>query len=484
MAVKTEEVGLWADSLPVDTFCTVNNLQCVTNPVMLDSSGRGFTPDGVLSNEIFGISNYDRRNRFAYIDLHSHYMQPLAAVKLASYDRKLADVLFARGRYRLTKDGELIEDPEGKAGPEFLYQIWGKVKVKDKETVTTKEVQKYYEQHRDVLFMTKLPVIPAFYRDINKSAMASGDSYEIRKSSALINSRYNSIISYTQSINQYTDTFTGMAYVTQARVQSLLVDIYNDIVVNTVKGSPAKFGMLRRAMAGKNLPYTSRLVLTAANQNKSSLSQVQTKYGYATVPLMYVCAMFMPFMVHDLKAFFDAQFLQGGKYPVTNMKGQQEYVTITESYDENEISGMITKFINSPESRFDKVLTPPDTLGRQYYMNLEGRFNKDNTTLKRPATITDVLYMVACRTVADKHVDITRYPMDNPNGQNPYRIIISTTMKTVPVTIGDTVYEFFPVIEGDPLNAFMTTGQISNVMIGRMGADQLPSRSACYSNAA
>lgn len=473
MAVKTQEpVGLWADSLPVDTWVKVNNLEECTNPVMLDSGGRSFTSDGVLSNEIFGITTYDRRNRFAYINLYTHYMIPLAAVKLASYDRKLADVLFARGRYRLTKDGALVEDPEGKAGPEFLYSIWGKVKVKDKETVTTKEIQDYYENTpKDLLFCTKFPVIPAFYRDINRSAMNSGDSYEIKKSSAIINSKYNSMISYTQSLHTYTDTFTGMAYVTQARVQSLIVDIYNDIVIGTVKGSPSKFGMLRRAMAGKNLPYTCRLVITASNQKKSSINQVQTKFRYATIPLQYVCAIFMPFMVHNLKAYFDAQFIQGGKYPVVDASGKVQQVTFRESYDENEIGGMINKFINSPETRFDPIMTPPDENGRRYKMRLTGRFNKDNTTFNRPATLTDVLYIIAVKTVEDKHVDITRYPMDNPNGQNPYRIIVSSTMRTMPVTIGDTVYEYFPQITGDPLNAFMSTCQISNVMLDRMGAD-------------
>ena len=100
-----------------------------------------------------------------------------------------------------------------------------------------------------------------------------------------------------------------------------------------------------------------------------------------------------------------------------------------------------------------------------------GRFNKDNTSFSRKATFTDILYIVAMRTVADKHVYITRYPMDNPNGQNPYRIIVSTTNETKPVTIGDTVYKHYPVIKGDPMNAFMSTGQFSNTMIGPMGAD-------------
>ena len=464
--------GLTLKLLNVDRFVQANALQPVSNAVYLEN-GRNFTADGVLSNEIFGMDQYSRRNRFAYIDLHGHYMTPLAALKLYAYDRKLADALFARGRFKLTSAGELINDPDGEAGPEFVYRIWGKVKVKAKESITTKEVETFYKQDRDELFITKYPVIPAFYRDINKAAMASGDTYEIRKSSALINSQYCSIISYTQSLSTYTSAFASMTYTTQARVQTLLVDIYNSLMVDTVKGKPSKFGMLRRSLAGKNLPYTSRLVITAANLNKRSFSQMQTRYGYATVPLAYVCSMFMPFMVHDLKEFFESEFIRGGKYPVLRPDGTEDQVNITESYTENDINGMIVKFINSPETRFQTVYTPPDSEGKRYTMRVAGRYNKDQTTFNRPATYTDILYMSAVRVAADKHVDITRYPMDNPNGQNPYRIIVSTTNETVPVTIGDTVYEHYPVIKGDPLNVFISTGQISNTMLGPMGADSV-----------
>ncbi|MDE6040382.1 MAG: hypothetical protein K2F99_02290, partial [Muribaculaceae bacterium] len=428
----------------MDKFVQANSLRECSNPTYLEN-GRNFTPDGVLSNEIFGMDQYNRRNRFAYIDLHGHYMTPLAALKLYAYDRKLADALFSRGRFKLTSAGELVNDPDGEAGPEFVYNIWGKVKVKAKESITTKEVETFYKQSRDELFITKYPVIPAFYRDINKAAMASGDTYEIRKSSALINSQYCSIISYTQSLSTYTSAFATMTYSTQARVQTLLVDIYNSLMVDTVKGKPSKFGMLRRSLAGKNLPYTSRLVITAANLNKKSFSQLQTRFGYATVPLAYICAMFMPFMVHDLKEFFEQEFVRGGKYTVKSSDGTVRQTTITESYSENDINGMIVKFINSPETRFQTIQTPPDVDGKRYTMSVNGRFNKSQTTFSRAATYTDILYMSAIRVTADKHVDITRYPMDNPNGQNPYRIIVSTTNETVPVTIGDTVYEHYPV---------------------------------------
>ena len=460
---KPSQKGLWTNLLDAEKFVRVNNLQECTNAVMLDR--QAYTSDGILSNEIFGISQYERRNRFAYIDLHGHYMYPLAAVKLAAYDRTLCDVLYARGKYKLTAEGALVEDENGDSGPEFLYKIWGKVKIREKTTETTKEIQKFFENSRDKLFCTKFPVIPPFYRDINISTTSSS------KSSTIINSKYNHITSYTQSISQYTDTFSGMTRITQARVQTLLVDIYQELMIKTVKGQPSKFGMLRRSMAGKNLPYTARLVITAPNLNKTSLDRVQVKFGYATIPLAYICSLFMPFMVHELKAYFEAQFIQGGKVPVIGQDGNVAYTTFTESYDESQITGMINKFINSPNTRFDPVKTPLDVNGQRYNMAVTGRFNKDNTTFTRAATYTDILYIIAERVASDKHVFITRYPLDNPNGQNPYRILVSTTNETQPVTIGDKVYEYYPVIKGDPLNVFMATGQFSNTMIGQMGAD-------------
>ena len=139
--------GLQLDLLDIEKFIRLNNLVPCTNAIFLDRNMP--TRDGVLSYEIFGTSQEERRNRFAYIDLHQHYMHPLAATKLSSYDRTLSKVLFSQSAYIL-KDGALIEDIEnGRSGPEFLYEIWGKVKVRDKETITTKELEKFFKQDRD-----------------------------------------------------------------------------------------------------------------------------------------------------------------------------------------------------------------------------------------------------------------------------------------------------------------------------------------------
>ena len=195
------------------------------------------------------------------------------------------------------------------------------------------------------------------------------------------------------------------------------------------------------------------------------------KYGTVVIPLAYIVSMFYPFMVYHLKRYFEAQFIEGGKYPVMDKDGNVTYTSFEESFDEVYINKLISKFVNSPSSRFDPVETPVDKYGNVYRMVLTGRFKKENTTFNRPATLTDLLYIIAKRATEDKHVFVTRYPLESYNGQWPARVEISSTLQTKPVIIGETVYQFFPVCEGNPANAFSDTLQMSNVMLPRSGGD-------------
>jgi len=459
-------LGLFANLLDVDKFVSINRLQSCDNPVYIDRNAP--TADGVLSYEIFGSSTFERQNRMAYIDLSPHhYMTPLAAATLNSYDRTLNKILYSQGRYRF-EDGKLIEDfVNGESGPDFLYEIWGKVKVKDKETITTKEVQKFFEVPREQLFIDKFPIIPAFYRDLN----VSGEGAYIKKSSNVINSQYSSMIAYTKTLRKYTDTFGHMANLTQSRIQSVMVDIYNALMVQQVKGKPSKFGLIRRAMQGKNVNYSARLVISSPILQRSSYRDVMVKFGTAVVPLAYTITCFFPFVVHHMKRFFDQEFLQGGKYPYLDDQKQLRYTTITRSYSENEITDMITHYLNVPADRHNTVLTPEDVQGRRFPMLITGKFGQENTTITRLATITDILYIVAKIATEDKHVFITRYPLDNYNGQWPGRVEISTTVRTTPAIIGNKYYPFFPICEGDPANNFIDTLQFSNTMLGAMNGD-------------
>ena len=446
--------GLFSDLLDIDKFIKINSLQEVSDPIFI--SRNSFTPRGVLSYEIFGTSIEERRSRMAYIDLHGHYMHPLAAKKLKAYDRKLNDVLMAVGRYKLSAEGELIKDDEnGETGPEFLYKIWGKVKVRDKNSVTTKEIQKFYERPKEKLFITKWLVIPAFFRDINTSTMS------FSKSTNTLNNWYSSIISYTQTMSMYTEMFGHMTALTQARVQNLLIEIYKHLMEDTIKGNPSKFGMLRRYFQARNVNYSARLVISASNQRKDSYHSVQVKLTEGLVPLAATISCFYPFVVYELKRFFDMNFIQSGQVQVLSRStGKYEYIT-----------DMITRYLNSPSTRFDLVETPPDKDGKVHTMTINGRFGKSDTTVTRPATVTDILYIVTMRAVKDKHVIVTRYPLDNFNGQFPAKVAVSSTIETTPATIGTEIFPFYPVCKGDPNNAFVDTMQFSNTYLNALGGD-------------
>jgi hypothetical protein len=462
--VIANTAGLFSDILDIDKFIKINNLKQCTDPIFI--SKNSFTVNGVLSYEIFGTSVEERRSRMAYIDLNGHYMHPLAAKKLKAYDRKLNDILMALGRYKLSADGELIKDDEnGETGPEFLYKIWGKVKVKDKNTVTTKEIQKFYERPKEKLFITKWLVIPAFFRDINTSTMS------FSKSTNTLNNWYSSIISYTQTMAMYTEMFGHMTALTQARVQNLLIEIYKHLMEDTIKGNPSKFGMLRRYFQARNVNYSARLVISASNQRKDSYTSVQVKLGEGLVPLAAAISCFYPFVVYEMKRYFDMEFIQSGQLPVLTDSGKIEYITFSDTFDEKHITDMITRYLNSPSTRFDLVETPPDKNGRIGKMTITGRFGKSDTTITRPATVTDILYITTMRAVKNKHIIVTRYPLDNFNGQFPAKIAIASTIKTTPATIGTDIFQFYPICEGDPNNAFVDTMQFSNTYLNALGGD-------------
>ena len=62
--------------LDVEDFIKKNDCKEVTNPVFFIRDGIP-TSDGLLSNELFGITKEERANIYGYIDLHGTFMHPL-----------------------------------------------------------------------------------------------------------------------------------------------------------------------------------------------------------------------------------------------------------------------------------------------------------------------------------------------------------------------------------------------------------------------
>ena len=63
------------DIFDVKEFIDVNHLKEVTNATLMEKDGSPHK-DGLLSNEIFGITTKSRKETFAYINLYGHYFHP------------------------------------------------------------------------------------------------------------------------------------------------------------------------------------------------------------------------------------------------------------------------------------------------------------------------------------------------------------------------------------------------------------------------
>ena len=107
-----------------------NNLQEVSNPIFFIRDNIP-TPDGLLSNEIFGITKDQRANIFAYIDLYEEFMHPLCYVIWNSMDRNLSKIIYGTNKFIIDKDGQFVEDEEnGNNGLKWLKANIDKVKFK------------------------------------------------------------------------------------------------------------------------------------------------------------------------------------------------------------------------------------------------------------------------------------------------------------------------------------------------------------------
>ena len=104
--------------LDVDKFIKMNQCKEVSNPVFFN--GPTPTEDGLLSNEIFGITKAERAGIYAYIDLGGDFMPPLIYKTLLKLNGKIADVVNGTDYFKIDAKGDLVPDPDGDTGIDWL----------------------------------------------------------------------------------------------------------------------------------------------------------------------------------------------------------------------------------------------------------------------------------------------------------------------------------------------------------------------------
>ena len=462
------------DLLPFDEFADINHLKEVTSPVLFQR-GELPHPDGLVSNEIFGVTMNDRKNTFTYIDLHAHFLHPHIYKVMKRFFRNIDKIISGTENYIIDKEGHLIQDDLGETGLEWLYNNWEKVKWDYSDSSARNErVDLVTKSKKSEVFITKQIVIPPFYRDISSSRGGGGSTQDI-------NNMYVQIIRMSTLLRDR-DIFGMSFYSTMYSMQQTIEEIYNYFKLKLEK----KNGMIRKYLMGKNVDNCTRTVITAATYHANSPDELFIDYSHAGIPISQVCSLAYPFVANYVKRFFEREFIDnkeqkeafdksGKKIGFVELKNPEAY------FSDKYIQKKIDQFIKDPETRFEPIEVPL-TDGRIVYPVLKGRIfssaSKDelSSIVSRKMTWTDILYIACVEATKDKHSIITRYPVSDKYGVFISRIRVVSTRTTVPVIIGSTVYKFYPVVDPDLSpskvpNRFIDSTQFSHSYLKGIGGD-------------
>lgn len=451
--------------------------QEITSSKIFSSIGE---PDeaGLASYTIFGYPGTEaRKKQFAYIDLKEYFVNPHCIFELKSIKSMYMDLIYGHGEFYL-QDGDIhrVETvaPAGVksgTGVKFLYSIWNELKFDYKDSksgVRYNRLRFIKSLDKKQVFMNKILVIPPYYRDVD--VKAGGNKNEF-------NTIYIKIINLVQTMNFTSSMFgaTTETGVTDAyrEITDILIE-FHEMVIKTYGG---RKGFIHKYVMGKNIDFSARLVISGLDLTKTEApSTMDVKFERCSIPLFAALKCFAPFIVNGIREII-LDYLKGSEYIIRNKKSNIGYsdgkiskkalsenrnferiklasdwqTVLTSSY----IYGLIELFHDSPEHRLDLFTLPTEDGGEvpvSFYVDdgidIELETDIDTAFSKiQHLRLIHLFYMAAIDTISDKHIYITRYPIEDHSSTYPTGIVIIPCTRTAKLTIGDTVYDHFPVID-------------------------------------
>ena len=472
--------------LDIEDFIKKNDVKEISNPIFFNQNKLP-TSDGLLSNEIFGITKEERANRFGYIDLHGTFLHPLVYKVWSALDKNIKSIVHGIDNFVIDSNGQFKQDPNGKTGIKFLKDNINKIKIRSTDSTKRDRVIEFLNISKPLMFITKYPVIPAFYRDVNTEGgkVGVGD----------INKYYNSIIIASKALAEAQDYGLSISNSQAGRMQEMLLQVYNYFGAGNpdAKGSgvgmPSKFGIIRRANLSKTTDYSSRLVITSPELKVEKLDDIEADMDYSVVPLASLSINFLPYMIFWLRGFFENEFSTRTTYTVHMKDGKVKEIPIQDyqiAFSDERIKDEINRFAHSYSNRFIPVKVPKKNKKLNVYMHFKGRASTspDDTEqgeiINRRLTWCDLLFMAASEVTADKHILITRYPIDSFYNQFPTKVKVQSTIETEPMTVVSAgmkkFYKKYPKIreediEKDTSNKFIDSLNMCNGYLDSIGGD-------------
>jgi DNA-directed RNA polymerase beta' subunit len=380
--------------LDIESLIRKEGLLQVSDPIYFTKQGLP-TEDGLFSNKIFGnLGTPARKNRFSYINLNGIFIQPLIAKLLMSLDKNIDRCINGQGFFSVV-NGKLVPDEEkGGTGIEHLYKIYDELKFSGRESEIRKSKVNLIDNLKKTdIFITKFPVIPAFLRDYNPSS-EPGRIADVDE----INDMYSKIIRMSNTLSGSSFSFISTA--TKAGIQNEMIKIYSYLTESLAH----KNGLIKRSLIGKSVDYATRSVITAPRFTSDTWQDQQVRFGYTGIPLSQAAVLFYPFFVKYINDFIDAH-----RKEFTEIKVGSQTIFIDDIEDQfsgTMINKMVDNFIKDGRNRFQSIKVH-DKKGKEYPVSVY------REQLGRNFTVTDLLFLAATDICSDKHVYVTRYPVEN-----------------------------------------------------------------------
>lgn len=470
----------------VDKYVKLNELKEVSNPMFFIRKGVP-APDGLLSNEIFGLTKDDRESTFAYIDLHGLFIDPSCYKQWCKLDKNIKAIVHRTDTFRINEKGEIEQDPKGKNGVKFLKDNIDKIKFRSTGSVQRDLRIKYIKKNMKKMFITKYLVIPPYYRDV--------DTLQKGKTNiGAVNKLYARLISNSVALTSTQDMgFFDNTGAICGTIQETLVIIYdwfigntNSSIVEPGTGIAGKLGLLRMANQSKTTDYSSRLVISSADLKVEFTDDMKVNLDYTSIPLAAAMANYKPFMMFHVRKFFENEFEGLMKYPVRGKDGKVEMLTPKDPqivFSDERIETEMNRYLHGYSNRLIPVEIPVEENNKIYRMRFKGRSNMNNepasidNAFNRDLTWCDIFYMCAVEATKDKMILITRYPIESQYSQVSTGVIVASTNETEPVYVNDTYYPSYPRIRQEDIGKdtsamFVDICQMSNLLLDGLGADQ------------
>ena len=477
------------DIVNVEEFIKKYDCKKVISSNIFSSKSTEPDVEGLGSYEIFGRPGTpERKSTFGYIDLHSKFIHPHAFIVLVALARSIHDLVYGEADFFI-EDGKLKKFTEGMkidkklkvgTGVDFLYEHYDELdfELNKAKGVRRTRIEFLNSLAKNEIFIDRWLVIPPYYRDVD---MVSGKKNEL-------NIMYSRLINYASLVKSSSVMF-DLYSITDAHrgIMKTLVEMYNYFV----GFNAGVHGFIHEHVMGKSTDFSARLVISTPSLNVETPDDMEVSFERSALPLSKVIKCFAPFIVHGVKKIVEAN-LSGSKYIyIKRPDGKFERKQLIDHFAEVSTSTNIYKLIeiydNSKEHRLDSFTV--ETIDGEkaplcYFSDdslVSGNtvaFDEERMSRLKlhPMNLTELFYMAAVNECSDKHVFITRYPIEDYHNIYPSKITIIPCTKTKKRIVDEQLYERFPdfstqvdIHDADKL--FVDTLRIFPTYLKALGAD-------------